>query len=256
VTRFPELQPLYKGTFLKRPNRFVVHCELPKLGTVIAHMPNPGRMGELLLPGASMYLTRSDNPSRKTPYTAVAVERNKKPIFLHTHLNNTVARHLLEAGRIPGLKSARILKAEAKHGSSRFDFLLEHRGQQRYLEVKSVTLFGNRVAMFPDAPTERGRKHLNELAELSTPGAKSTVLFLIHSLDCDYFIPDYHTDRAFAETLFALRDQLSILPIGIGWTPTLQLKDETRTLSIPWTHIKRHLVNRGMLIHVFHHRQH
>lgn len=253
MTRFPELSPLHKGIFVQRPNRFVVHCQLPDRGTVVAHMPNPGRMGELLLPGATMYLTESDNPERKTPFTAVAVERNGKSVFLHTHFNNTVARHLIEAGRIPGLKSARVVKAEAKHGNSRFDFLLEHQGAQRYLEVKSVTLFGNGIAMFPDAPTLRGRKHLTELATLATKKSKSIVLFLVHSLDCDYFIPDYHTDLPFAQTLYDLRHQLQIIPVAIGWTRGLQLKDETRLLPIPWAHTKRHFVDRGVLVHVFEH---
>jgi sugar fermentation stimulation protein len=253
VTSFPELKSFLKGRFAARPNRFVIHCELPGMGVVKAHMPNPGRMGELLLPQVTLYLTRSDNPSRKLAYTAVAVERNGTPVFLHTHLNNRVAQHLLETGRVPGLRHVKIVKAEAKHGNSRFDFLIEQRNRQRYVEVKSVTLFGNGIAMFPDAPTERGRKHLTELADLSEPGNKSVVLFLIHSLGCDYFVPDIHTDLRFSKTLYELRERLSIIPLSVGWTPSLRLRDEAKVLPIPWRHVTRHFVDRGLIIHVLHH---
>ena len=133
-----------------------------------AFLPNPGRLQELLLPGVRLHLVEDrGNPLRKTSYTVVAVERDGVPIMLHTHRTNQVARYLIEEGFIKALNAARIVKAEATVGRSRFDFLLEDVHGERYLEVKSCTLVGKRVAMFPDAITERGARHLDELARLS-----------------------------------------------------------------------------------------
>ena len=151
-----------RATFLERPNRFLGRCNADGLGVVDAFLPNPGRLWELLLPGALLYLypaTPSEKiyPSRrKTNYTVLAVQRNGSPIFLHTHITNQVARYLIERRLIPPLEGAEIVKGEVSHGRSRFDFLLREHGRDLYLEVKSCTLFGNGVAMFPDAVTERG----------------------------------------------------------------------------------------------------
>ncbi|MGW8322716.1 MAG: hypothetical protein ACWGSD_14290, partial [Thermodesulfobacteriota bacterium] len=111
------------ATFQDRPNRFLVRCRLGSR-TVKAFLPNPGRLRELLLPGRPVHLVREeDHPTRKTRYTAVAVERAGHPVVLHTHRTNDVARHLVEQGLVPGLKGARVTRAEVKVGRSRFDFL-------------------------------------------------------------------------------------------------------------------------------------
>ena len=159
---------LLRARFLERPNRFLVRCRLGNGRVVEAFLPNPGRLWELLLPEAALYLTSSQRSrTRRTAYTCVAVERDGRPVFLHTHLANRVARRLIEAGRIHGLEGAEVVRSEVPLGASRFDLLLRHCGNNVYTEVKSVTLFGNGVAMFPDAVTERGRKHLLDLLALS-----------------------------------------------------------------------------------------
>jgi len=155
--------------FLSRPNRFLIRCEWN--GRILsAFLPNPGRLQELLLPGSMIHLVREESPDRKTHYTVVAVNRDDHPIMLHTHRNNEVARTLLEKRRIPGLEKARVVRSEIRVGRSRFDFLLEEGGKDVLLEVKSCTLVGARAAMFPDAVTERGARHLRELAILSEEG--------------------------------------------------------------------------------------
>jgi sugar fermentation stimulation protein A len=143
------------------------------------------------------------------------------------------------------LEDAEIVRAEVPVGASRFDFLLRRGRREVLLEVKSCTLFGNRVAMFPDAVTERGRRHLEELAALSRRGRRPCVLFLVHTHQADWFLPDYHTDLAFSRTLLAVRRKLDVLPVGISWNPDLSLSGEVRPLAVPWDHLRREAEDRG-----------
>ena len=235
----------WRAAFIDRPNRFLVRCRSRALGTVEAFMPNPGRMWELLLPGVTLYLEHTPAEDRKTSYTAVAVERDGVPVFLHTHVTNRVARWLLEQRRVPGLHGARVIRAEVPVGRSRFDFLLRDRRGDIYLEVKSCTLFGNGVAMFPDAITERGRRHLIELAELARNGARSVVLFVVHTPSAQYFMPDYHTDLAFSRTFLDVRKDVRILPLAVTWRKDLTLGNEQELLNIPWRYIDREAQDRG-----------
>ena len=243
---------IYKASFKNRPNRFVIHCQLPGKGTVRAFLPNPGRLRELLLPDATVYLAANGaadrSPGRKTAYTAVAVERDGQPVFLHTHLNNEVARGLIDSGRIPGLEDAVVEAAEVTVGRSRFDFLLRQDGTQRLAEVKSVTLFGNGVAMFPDAVTDRGRRHIEELAAMRGQDKKPVVLFLIHYPGARWFMPDYHTDLAFSQTLLRVRKRIEVLPVALRWGEKLSCPEEARPVSIPWAHIEREARDRGHYI--------
>ena len=237
--------PLIRARFLARPNRFLLHCMLPEGKKVKAFLPNPGRLWELLLPDAAVLLADHGNSERKTRYTAVAVERGGAPVFLHTHVNNAVARRLLERRRVPGLEDASIVRAEAPLGRSRFDFLLRDRYGDLYLEVKSCTLFGHGVAMFPDAVTERGRRHLLELAELARAGTRAAVLFVVHTPAARWFMPDYHTDLAFSRTLLEVRRDVRILPVAVSWTRALRPGRTARLLDIPWEHIEREARDRG-----------
>lgn len=242
----PPFAEILRATFLSRPNRFVVQCQLDSGEVVRAFLPNPGRLQELLLPGVDVFIVMAaSSPERKTPYTMVGVAGERYPIFLHTHVNNDVARHLLERDLVPGLEGSRIVRAEVPLGHSRFDFLLERDGAPIYLEVKSCTLFGNRVAMFPDAVTARGRRHLEELAELSRSGIRAVVLFVVHSGQVDWFMPDYHTDPDFSRTLLDVRDAVEIIPLAVSWDHRFQLGRRVRRLPIPWEHVARELGDRG-----------
>ena len=238
----PLLQP---AQFLDRPNRFLIRCRL-RGRSIQAFLPNPGRLHELLLPGVLVYLIE-EPPSftRKNRYTAVAVEREGIPIFLHTHRTNEVAAHLIDRGKIPGWQGARVLRREIRIGHSRFDLLVAHRKKEWLVEVKSCTLFGEKTAMFPDAVTERGTRHLRELAELNLEGRRTAVLFIVHWLRAEYFLPDYHTDLAFAQTMLAVRNQVKIIPVAVEWKADLTLGDRVREVRMPWSVIEREAQDRG-----------
>jgi len=233
-----------KAVFLSRPNRFVVVCDLGGR-EVRAYLPNPGRLWELLLPGVTVYLEEAFREGRKLPFTAVAVERDGYPVMLHTHTNNDVAHYLIDMGLIPGLEGAAIVKREVTVGRSRLDFFLRKGKREIFLEVKSCTLFSKKVAMFPDAVTERGRRHLEELAALADGQTVSAVLFIIHCPSVEHFLPEYHTDLAFAETLLKVRKRVKIIPLAVGWRSDLSLMTEVREIAMPWSMIEREAHDSG-----------
>ena len=234
-----------RAGFLRRPNRFLVQCKWK--GQILpAFLPNPGRLQELLLPGRIIHLVREKKLNgRKTRYTAIAVDRDGYPIMLHTQRTNEVARHLLQRRKIPGLTHARIVKSEIRVGRSRFDFLLGERNQDIVLEVKSCTLVGQRIAMFPDAVTERGTRHLRELANMAEQGVRAVVLFIVHWPFAKVFMPDYHTDLNFSQTLLDIRDRVEVIPVSVRWKKDFSLSPNIRILKIPWDRIKKEAKDRG-----------
>ena len=240
------------ATFLDRPNRFLVRCRL-RGRTVSAFLPNPGRLRELLLPGRPVHLIRGeDHPTRKTRYTAVAVERRGHPIVLHTHKTNDVAHRLIELDLVPGLRGARVNRAEVTVGKSRFDFLLSHRGGDVLLEVKSCTLAGEKVAMFPDAVTERGAKHVRELARIAEQGTRTAVLFVVQWPRAEIFMPDFHTDPGFTRALLESRRHVQTTAVSVRWDQRLSLLPEARPLEIPWETIERETADRGSYLVLAH----
>ncbi|MEI6125427.1 MAG: DNA/RNA nuclease SfsA, partial [Pseudomonadota bacterium] len=174
--RPPGFSDIQKAVFVRRPNRFLAECLLNN-SMVLAHLPNPGRMWELLLPDAILHLVKNERADlQKTAYTVVAVDREGVPVMLHTQHTNNLARWLITNKKICGLEEYEVERDEVTFGSSRFDFLLRGNDHRLVLEVKSCTLFSKGVAMFPDAVTARGRKHLRELAALSTNKMRAGVL--------------------------------------------------------------------------------
>ena len=239
--------PTEKAIFLRRPNRFVLICNLN--GKVIkAFLPNPGRLWELLLPRAVLYLEKSSQPDRKLSYTVVAVEREGHPVMAHTHRTNDLVEHLLRKGMLPTLEGAEIVRREIQHGNSRFDFLLKRGKEEIYLEVKSCTLFGGHVAMFPDAVTARGKKHVEELAELRRRGISAAVVFLICWPKAEFFLPDYHTDLEFSRTLWAARKKMSILLVSLEVSPDFSVTSNVKLLEIPWAILEKEGEDRGSYI--------
>jgi len=243
---------LVQGIFLRRLNRFAVECELD--GEIVrAHLPNPGRLWELLLPGRVVSLVKHDPaPERSTAYSVVSVYRDGVPVLLHTQKANMAVRFLLENNKIRGLEQARIIKQEAAFGNSRFDFLVQHSNTQYVLEVKSCTLFGKHVAMFPDAVTERGRKHLLTLAGLAEKGMRCGVIFVVHWPRGRYFLPDYHTDFDFAQTFLTLKDKLIYRAVSVSWKDDLSLGENSRELEIPWKVLGREAQDGGSYILIMH----
>ena len=234
----------FHAHFLSRPNRFLIRCKWNGK-KISAFLPNPGRLQELLLPGSLIYLIKEESEDRKTRYTAVAIERDGYPIMLHTHQTNQVARYLLQERKIPGLEKAEIVRSEVRVGRSRFDFLLEDDDGPILLEVKSCTLVGEKVAMFPDAVTERGTRHLKELAKLSEEGKKAVILFIVHWPFAKTFMPDYHTDLLFSQTLLRVRNKIEVIPISVRWNKDLSLSSKVRLLEIPWDYIEKEAKDRG-----------
>lgn len=242
--------PILQGRFIERPNRFLVRAELPESGMIDASLPNPGRLHELLLPGAKLFLTRAeprnpDGPARRTSFTVQAVEREGAVVGLNTHRTNRIARYLLDRGLVPGLEDASVVREEVTVGDSRFDLRLNRGGRDLMVEVKSVTLFGNGIAMFPDAVTSRGRRHLLELAEWTGPGRGAMVLFIVQTPRVNWFMPDYHTDLALSEAFLEVQDRVEMTPVAIAWDDHLHLRHEVRRLPVPWAFLEREVADRG-----------
>jgi len=192
--RYPNMVP---GTFLTRPNRFIAHIEID--GQVeVCHVKNTGRCRELLPVGAKVWCQRSDNPNRKTKFDLITVQKGDRLINMDSQAPNTAAKEWLLAG---GLGEVSDLKAETVHGDSRFDFSFIKDGRLCFLEVKGVTLEHDGVCAFPDAPTERGAKHLNGLAQATRDGFGAYVLFVIQMADVKYLRPNDETDPAFGVAL-------------------------------------------------------
>ena len=236
--------PPEKAIFIERPNRFLVRCR-HKGRVVTAHLPNPGRLQELFLPEAPLLIIPASGKHLKNPFTVVGVIKGGRVIMLDTQRTNSAVQSLIERNAIAGLRGATIIRPEVSHGNSRFDFLLRYRGKDLYLEVKSCTLFGNNVAMFPDAVTARGARHLVELAELSEQETEAAVLFVIQAPDLQYFMPDYHTDLYFAKTMLAVRRRVRFLPIAVSWENDLTLRPESSRLTIPWRYLEREVHDQG-----------
>ena len=187
------------GIFHARPNRFIAHVEIG--GTVqICHVKNTGRCKELLPAGACVWCEEFDSPSRKTKYDLITVKKGQRLINMDSQAPNKAAGEWLAAG---GLGTISNLKAETTFGNSRFDFSFEKDGKKCFLEVKGVTLENDGVCAFPDAPTERGVKHLKELTDLAQQGFGAYILFVIQMSDVKYLHPNDATDPAFGAALRA-----------------------------------------------------
>ena len=187
---------IYKGTFLERPNRFIAICEIDGKEEV-CHVKNTGRCRELLVKGATVYLEKSSNPNRKTQFDLIAVEKNDRLINMDSQIPNFVVAESLN--KI--FSDITFVKQEYKYGNSRFDIYVETETEKIFVEVKGVTLEDNGVVRFPDAPTERGIKHLKELQKAVKEGYRACVVFLVQMQDVKYFEPNYKTHPEFAKEL-------------------------------------------------------
>jgi sugar fermentation stimulation protein A len=187
-----------KGIFLNRPNRFIAQVEID--GTVeICHVKNTGRCRELLIPGTEVYVNHVVSHTRSTAYDLIAVYKNDMLVNIDSYAPNLAFGEYLRQGSF--IDGVTFVKAESKYGGSRFDFYVETAASKAFIEVKGVTLEENGVAMFPDAPTERGVKHLNELAACIADGYDAYAVFVIQMKGISRFTPNYKTHQAFGDTL-------------------------------------------------------
>ena len=188
---------MISGTFLARPNRFIAQIEIDgQVETV--HVKNTGRCRELLPVGAEVWCQKSGNPNRKTKYDLITVRKGDRLINMDSQAPNIAAGEWLRNG---GLGKIENLKAESFHGDSRFDFSFTLNGKPCFLEVKGVTLENDGICAFPDAPTERGTKHLKGLTQAAKDGFGAFVLFVIQMADVKYLHPNDATDPDFGAAL-------------------------------------------------------
>lgn len=196
---------IYYGTFIHRPNRFVAYIEVAG-ETVVSHVPNTGRLKELLTPDAKVMLSYHPDPSRKTQYELRMVKKGSDWISIDSQLPNALAAEAVLSGVIKELAGYPQLKREVFYGSSRFDMQLIG-SDICYVEVKGVTLEKDGWCYFPDAPTERGRKHIDELISAVQNGCRSVLLFVIQLSSAKGFSPNAAMDPAFAQKVQEAKDK-------------------------------------------------
>ena len=195
-------EKVISGKFISRPNRFIAHIDIDGTDEV-CHVMNTGRMKELLLPGAEVFLCAAKNPERKTKYDLIGVRRSDGEIInIDSIAPNKVAGEYVRKL----FPDAVTVKPETFFEKSRFDFYIEDNKDKIFLEVKGVTLNIDGEARFPDAPTERGAKHLHELIEAKKQGFRACVLFVIAMKGCGSFAANAATDPKFAKALFEAKE--------------------------------------------------
>ncbi len=192
-----------EGIFLSRPNRFIAKVRIDGKEETV-HVKNTGRCRELLIPGSKVYLYVSDNPKRKTEFDLIAVEKqrdgkNTLLINMDSQAPNTAAEEYLKSGKL--FSKDAVIKREVKYKNSRFDFYIEDGKRKIFLEVKGATLENDGVVSFPDAPTERGVKHINELVSSIEEGFEAYILFVIQMKGIKYMTPNDVTHPDFGKAL-------------------------------------------------------
>ena len=192
-----------KGRFLRRPNRFIADVDING-EEMRVHVKNTGRCRELLVPGAEVILSGSRNPGRKTPYDLVAVYKGSRLINMDSYAPNLVFGEYLRSGALGFVPD--YIKPECTHGDSRFDFYFEVGDRKVFAEIKGVTLENAGVVRFPDAPTERGRKHMRGLARCTAEGYEAWAVFVVQMENVLYFEPNASTDPEFSEVLLEAED--------------------------------------------------
>ena len=215
--------PLQPAKLLRRYKRFLADVELPDTTQLTVHCPNTGSMLGCNEPGLAVMISRSDNPKRKYPHTLEMVRGEAGWVGINTSLTNKLVREALEADLFPELGQFDTIRPEVKTGNSRLDFLLSDGSELTYLEVKNCTMARNGIAMFPDAVTARGTKHLAELLRLHEEGHRAALIFCIQMGGVTSFTPAADIDPLYAETLarvvskgvLALACRAEVTPKGI-----------------------------------------
>ena len=193
-----------KGYFLERPNRFTAEVEIQGKKEIV-HVKNTGRCAELLVPEATVYVQRSDNPERKTKWDLICVKKGNRLINMDSQIPNKAVKEWIEAGNL--CENPTMLRQEVTYGNSRFDLYAEEEERKIFIEVKGVTLEEDGVVKFPDAPTERGVKHVEELCRAVQDGYEAYIFFVIQMKNVKYFTPNTRTHPEFGKALQKAREQ-------------------------------------------------
>jgi sugar fermentation stimulation protein A len=191
---------IVKAEFIDRPNRFIAHVSIDGR-TETVHVKNTGRCREILTPGTWVYLQESDNPLRKTRYSLISAYKGDDLINIDSQVPNEVVYEAIKNKRIDALGDVNYIKREARYGSSRFDMYCETPDDRIFIEVKGATLEKDGMAMFPDAPTERGRRHVLEMIEAVKEGYRGYIIFIIQMKGVKGFKANEETDPLFAQAL-------------------------------------------------------
>lgn len=220
---------IVKGEFISRPNRFIANVTIE--GEVYkCHVKNTGRCKELLVPGCEVWLEHSKSEKRKTEYSLIAVNKNGIMINMDSQAPNRAVEEWLISGGLR--KDITLVKREQKWGDSRFDFYFETKNEKGYAEVKGVTLEENGVVMFPDAPTERGIKHVNELCRLKEEGYEAYIIFVVQMKNVKYFTPNIKTHKEFGQALCrAEKAGVKIIAVDCFVSPdTMEIRDSVKVV--------------------------
>lgn len=193
---------MIEARFVSRPNRFIAYCDYE--GTMVtAHVRNTGRCRELLLPGATVFLGKAKEPSRKTQFSLITVVKNGRYVNIDSTAPNKVFCEALKKNPslLEELGPVTLIRSEARFENSRFDFYLEAGPEKAFVEVKGVTLEENNLALFPDAPTERGIKHMKELIKARAEGYGAYIIFIVQMKGVSSFSPNIKTHPQFGKVL-------------------------------------------------------
>lgn len=204
------------GIFKSRPNRYLAEVEID--GNIeLAHVHDPGRLKELLYEGAKVMVKWAAKEGRKTNWDLIASIEGSEQVLVNSMYHRYISESIVRDEEMNPLGKMNNIKAEAKYGNSRFDFYGEINSEKVWIEVKGCTLVEDRVAKFPDAPTERGRKHLEELTKIAESGEKTAVYILVLR-EADEFVPNRETDHKFYEAFYiAIEKGVKIFPIQLSF---------------------------------------
>lgn len=202
---------------MERPNRFIARVETES-GVETVHVKNTGRCRELLRKGAQVFIERSDNPKRSTAYDLIAVRKGERIINMDSQAPNKAVAEWLRGGFL--FPDVKLVRPETEYGRSRFDFYVETENDRIFMEVKGVTLEEDGVVRFPDAPSERAVKHVEELAAARREGYRAVVMFVIQMEGVKYFTPNRDTHPLFADALCgAAKEGVEVLAYDCVVTP-------------------------------------
>lgn len=189
---------IVQGEFIERPNRFIARVRIEEKEEIV-HVKNTGRCKEILIPGAKVYLEKSNNPNRKTSYDLVAACKGNRIINIDSQLPNYLVEEWLKNQSL--ITDIKYVKREKTFGNSRFDFYIETEQRKIFMEVKGVTLENSNIVSFPDAPTSRGVKHVYELIKAKEQGYDAWIFFVVQMQQVDCFMPAWDKDPEFSGAL-------------------------------------------------------
>jgi len=212
--------PLIHGRLIKRYKRFLADVVLDSGEVVTAHCTNSGSMKSCLEEGAEVYLSPVNDPTRKTKFTWEMIRINNGWVGINTSNPNRLAYEYVTSGLIPGIEGYTNVRREVTYGDSRFDLYAERESEKCFIEVKNVTLKEGKYALFPDAETSRGRKHLETLISIKKEGMRAIMLYIVQRTDVEIFAPAWDIDPFYAETLVrAHANGVEIFPFRVEVSP-------------------------------------